>query len=264
MSTLKKQLQQTLGKFGYSLNRKSTIEKINTDILRISSEAAKFNAMRALSSDKEMLRLLESSKSQLNQDIFVLVNSKFKSDGFFVEFGATDGVTLSNSWLLENDYGWKGILAEPARSWHSELRKNRSASIDTRCVWSKSGELINFLESDVGELSTISEFAQSDFHNRDETNTVSYDVETVSLMDLLTTHSAPEYIDYLSIDTEGSEFEILSNFDFESYKFGFISVEHNFTSNRESILELLNKSGYVRVYEEFSSFDDWYVPSLRN
>lgn len=73
--------------------------------------------------------LIKKSRSQLRQDLFVLFQTKFKKNGYFVEFGATDGIELSNSFLLEKEYGWKGILAEPALKWHEDLIKNRTAHI---------------------------------------------------------------------------------------------------------------------------------------
>ena len=66
--------------------------------------------------------IAEKSRAQLKQDIFVLLETGFKRDGYFVEFGATNGVDLSNSWLLEKAFGWTGILAEPARIWHDDLK----------------------------------------------------------------------------------------------------------------------------------------------
>jgi hypothetical protein len=68
-------------------------------------------------------------------------------------------------------------------------------------------------------------------------------------------------IDYLSIDTEGSEYEILSHFDFEKYHFKIITCEHNFTPARERIFSLLTKNGYARKCENLSKIDDWYVRS---
>tara|TARA_B100000242_G_C42645512_1_gene303440 strand:- start:264 stop:500 length:237 start_codon:yes stop_codon:yes gene_type:complete len=76
---------------------------------------------------------------------------------------------------------------------------------------------------------------------------------------MLKKHNAPKTIDYLSIDTEGSEFEILSNFDFDEYDIKIITCEHNYTSMREKIFDLLSAQGYERKYSEFSLFDDWYV-----
>jgi hypothetical protein len=73
-----------------------------------------------------------------------------------------------------------------------------------------SGDTISFTETtECGELSTVTQFAQSDYHDRTKKNPIEYQVETISLADLLV-HKAPAEIDYLSIDTEGSELTILA------------------------------------------------------
>ena len=69
------------------------------------------------------------------------------------------------------------------------------------------------------------------------------------------------HIDYLSIDTEGSEYIILSNFDFTKYSFSVITCEHNFSPMREQIYSLLSKHGYISKYQNLSKFEDWYVKS---
>jgi len=205
--------------------------------------------------------LLKKSKSQLRQDIFVLTELGFKRDGFFVEFGATNGIDLSNTYLMEKEFGWNGILAEPAKCWHAALKENRLAQIETKCVWSKSGINLSFNETDSAELSTIGSFSGSDSHRETRKQGKIYDVETISLNDLLTKFNAPREIDYLSIDTEGSEFDILSSFDFAKYHVKVITCEHNFTPLREELFQLLSSKGYVRKYEVLSGFDDWYVIS---
>ena len=98
-----------------------------------------------------------------------------------------------------------------------------------------------------------------DFHAQRRKQGKRYQVKIISLEDLLGKYDAPSVIDYLSIDTEGSEFEILSSFNFEKYKFKIITCEHNFTSNREKIYSLLTEKGYVRKHTEISKFDDWFV-----
>ena len=55
------------------------------------------------------------SYAQIQQDLFILCELNFKRNGFFVEFGATDGIKLSNTYLLEKEFGWTGVLVEPAR-----------------------------------------------------------------------------------------------------------------------------------------------------
>ena len=76
---------------------------------------------------------------------------------------------------------------------------------------------------------------------------------------MLDKYNAPREIDYLSIDTEGSEFDILSHFDFNKYQFRVITCEHNFAPQREEIFSLLTRNGYLRKFENISNVDDWYV-----
>lgn len=207
-----------------------------------------------------VLRNAPSSTSQIFQDLFVLHALGGKTNGFFCEFGATDGVSLSNSCMLERGHNWRGILAEPARSWHASLRRNRpDAIIETTCVWTRSGETLSFSETGERELSTISDYRGADGRARKRGSAEQYDVGTVSLNDLLAKHGAPADFDYLSMDTEGSELAILESFDFTRWRPRIITVEHNYTPAREAILELLTAAGYRRVLAEVSLFDDWYV-----
>ena len=260
----KKILNTILEQIGLRLVKKSSIstyEDLAAEYQRDfrSGEDIKFLLAIPNAAIKDVLRLAPFSKSQIRQDLFVLSATNFKRDGFFVEFGATDGISLNNSYLLETEFSWKGILAEPAKMWHKDLRTNRTAQISTSCVWSDSGRRIEFVEASIPELSTAEEFMKSDSHATSRLISKSYTVETISLNDLLLQQNAPNTIDYLSIDTEGSELQILSKLDFSIWKFRVITVEHNFTEQRPLIHELLVSNGYVRVCESASSFDDWYL-----
>jgi FkbM family methyltransferase len=204
-------------------------------------------------------KLLPCSESQLHQDILVLALLQFKEAGWFVEFGAANGVHFSNSYLLEKMFRWTGVLAEPAKMWHSSLMTNRNAKLEKDCVWRVSGEDLLFREVENGELSTLDEFAESDFHGAERECGKTYTVKTISLLDLLERHGAPYVIDYLSIDTEGSEYDILSAFNFSKYSFRVITCEHNYGASREKIRDLLEGKGYKRICVGVSRFDDWYV-----
>jgi FkbM family methyltransferase len=199
------------------------------------------------------------SRGQLKQDIIALALCGFKRDGYFVEFGAANGVMLSNTHLLEKSFGWTGILSEPMPDYHDGLRKNRQCIIDTRCVWAKSGETITFLAAEFGLLSTIATFVNSDMHAHRRKNGREILVETVTLGDLLKQHDAPKFIDFLSVDTEGSELDILSCFPFDDYKFKFICIEHNHTENREKIRELMAQNGYRSLFNALSQSDDFFI-----
>lgn len=207
------------------------------------------------------LLLEDHSKSQLQQDILVktLFQLSNETEKFFVEFGATDGLTLSNTHLLETREKWKGILVEPGKNWHNELEKNRNCLIDTRCVWKKSNEKIKFEESSIGELSGITSTKEETTGIANKFQTKKYFVETVSLNDLLKHYDAPHRITYLSIDTEGSEYEIISNLDFDRYRPFIITIEHNFSNLMNKIDEFLKSKSYVQVYSEISEWDAWYV-----
>ena len=201
----------------------------------------------------------ESSFSQNNQDKLVL-SLLGESPGFFVEFGADDGVTLSNTFLLERDFNWKGIVCEPSIVSREKLIASRDCYIDLNCVTDKSGEVVSFIETGRG-LSSIEKYAYDDMWADTRKEGYAYEVTTISLLDLLNKYDAPDVIDYLSIDTEGSELDILTAYDF-SRIFKVITVEHNYTDNREKIHDLLISKGYVRIMEDLSKWDDWYVHKL--
>lgn len=207
--------------------------------------------------------LVRRSHAQILQDLWVLYMLGSPRGGYFVEFGACDGRSLSNTRLLEEDYGWTGILAEPNPVWHDALQANRRAVIDRRCVAARSGETADFLSTDaMPELSRMADIVPDDVHERNgnRDRQTLYRVPTVSLDDLLDQHGAPDVVDYLSVDTEGSEYEILRHADLTRRRFRLISVEHaGEAAKRDQILALLEGAGYRRWMPELSRWDDWYV-----
>ena len=91
------------------------------------------------------LKNSQISKAQLFQDLFFLFIHDEAQNGTYLEFGATNGVTLSNSFTLEKNFGWTGVLAEPSPQWHSELFKNRpNTKIITECIYSETGKEMDF------------------------------------------------------------------------------------------------------------------------
>lgn len=230
--------------------------------LGISDQDRAFIQALGLSGLKITLGLKSKSKSQLRQDLFVVFELKSKEKGYFVEFGATNGITHSNSYLLETEFSWTGILAEPAKCFEKQLKTNRpNASIETLCVWRDSNSSLIFNETEVPELSTIDSFSDKDGHINRRLVGKKYEIQTISLNDLLLKYQAPNRIDYLSIDTEGSEYDVLKGFNFNKWDIKIITVEHNYTAQRKLIFDLLTSNGYIRKYEKISQYDDWYVKS---
>lgn len=269
---LKSAIKSAIRSFGFEISRPVEIQK-HLDIGSNFYENAFFSILDNLRGRRtsgqdwrleyEFLRQcineLDRSRAQLFQDCFAATIASNKKVGFFVEFGATNGVDLSNTYYLEKHLGWSGLLAEPSKFWHEELFKNRSCTIVDKCVWHASGLELLFNETPIKELSTLDAFSNSDTHSVERAGGVKYTVETISLTDLLRQNHAPKQIDYLSVDTEGSEYDILAEFCFEEYSIASLSVEHNYSPRRQDLYELLTKKGFKRVLEQYSLWDDWYI-----
>jgi FkbM family methyltransferase len=212
------------------------------------------------------IRNNEDIKSQLYQDMFAsfVIGDKFEKT--FFEFGATNGIDLSNSYTLERYLNWKGVLSEPSPQWHDELKKNRPyTNIISECIWSESNKELNFFVSDVGVLSSLENFKESDKISMPGNtqarvkNGKNIIVKTISLNDVIEKQFNSKSPSYISIDTEGSEYEILKNFNFKKYKPLVFTIEHNFTELQLKIDKLMYSNNYIRVFKFLTTFDAWYV-----
>ncbi len=214
----------------------------------------------------EYSKKIKNFQSQIFQDIFAsfIIGDKF--DKTFLEFGATNGFDLSNSYLLENSFGWNGVLSEPSLKWHEALKKNRKNSkIITKCIWRESGKKLDFFMSDFGGLSTLKDFVESDKISIPSNTEIrlrsgqTISVETISLNDVIKKYFNSICPSYISIDTEGSEYEILKSFDLDNFRPKVFTIEHNHTENELKIDEHLIRNGYVRIFRVLTTFDAWYV-----
>jgi FkbM family methyltransferase len=159
---------------------------------------------------------------------------------------------------LETKYDWRGICVEPTPSIYNQLVINRPNShCSDNAVYSVSNATVIFDIAHCSNLlSGISDLI--DRHkSRIDASKTSISVNTITLTDLLDKYEAPKFIEYLSLDTEGSEYEILRVFDFSKYTFGLIDVEHNHIEPRRTqIRELLTSNGYDYIGP--NHFDDMY------
>lgn len=185
---LKRALRKALRTAGKELITTDALNELNNELKFYRNLDSQLILYSQLSQDQRELvaPFLPYSKAQLAQDLFALSFTESTAPGFFVEFGATDGVSLSNTWLLEKKLGWSGILAEPAKTWHNKLKANRNCIIDTHCVARKSGCTLQFLEvnnTDGAELSGIKEFANNgDWASEIRlSNSKEYEVKTINI-----------------------------------------------------------------------------------
>lgn len=186
-------------------------------------------------------------KSQFSQDFWVLGITNGKRGGYFVEAGASDGIRHSNSYVLEKCFGWNGICVESTNAF-KELVNNRTCICDPRCLGDHNGELM-FYECVDLTLSSVTA-------NRDKMTATKK--ECITLESLLSIYGSPEKIDYLSLDVEGYEYDILKTFCFNKYQFSAVTVEHNHNTNkRELVRALLLRNGY-RLFRS-QQVDDFFV-----
>jgi FkbM family methyltransferase len=191
--------------------------------------------------------------SQLGQDREVVEFYKEKRNGYFVEIGANDGMKLSNTYALERDYDWKGICVEPIPIRFQECKNSRPQSICFQyAVASQGNTIIQFNVRSNDLFSGIR--PKVSFLNKPKL----IRVETRTFQQILEEAEAPFHIDYLSIDTEGNEYDILKSVNLNQYTFGVIDVEHNYEDvKRSNIRSLLESNGYT-FYKE-NQWDDRYI-----
>lgn len=197
--------------------------------------------------------------SQCGQDRFIYENFfKECQNGFFIEIGAFDGVFLSNTYFFEQHLGWNGICIEPIPELYEKLRKNRKCQCICGCIAKEHDVEKEFLHVS-GPLEGLSGLVDK-YHPRHlnrikremavkQASCQSIKVRCYNLNFILEEANI-NHVHFLSIDTEGGEFEILQSIDFSKYQIDVIAVEDNYGDKR--IVPFLNRSGFslVKVIEQ--------------
>ena len=197
--------------------------------------------------------------SQIGQDEQVLKYFNNKTDGFFVEVGAWNGINLSNTFALEN-LGWTGICVEPIPERFKELSANRKCKKFQVALDFESDKTLEFVLSGMlsGDLSRL-DTARVSKKAGGLSNIIS--VKTMNFTELLDSADAPCLMDYLSIDTEGTEFDILRGLDYNKYNFRYITVEHNYKEPARTNIKNLLESKKYTLYRKNRHDDDYIFNS---
>ncbi len=210
-------------------------------------------------------------------DLKILPYLQDIENGVFVEAGALDGVFMSNTLLLE-ELGWTGLLVEPSNKAAKECKKNRSAVVEECALvsseYNKEHVLGDFLfdgESGSGAWSSITRNTYG-YRQGKVFHPMGIYVKAKTLASLLKKHKIKK-VDFLSLDVEGYEMEVLKGIDFSEVEIKFILVEVNL---REYTLEAMDTflgfqgyknlgclSGFTKEMEDWdgSHSDYLYVKS---
>lgn len=198
-------------------------------------------------------------QSQCGQDYIVEQIFKQKKNGFFIEIGALDGISLSNTYLLEKQYDWQGLCIEPQKKQFQRLQNNRNCDCDSACLDGKKG-LVNFVTYTDDPLNAaFSGMVADDLDNgSDSPNYARFEYEITTLetslfADVLSQYAVPATIDYLSLDVEGAEYRILEKFPFHQYRFLFMNIERP----PIKLIQLLERHDYL--YLGKFHFDGYFV-----
>lgn len=189
-----------------------------------------------------LLANMEVRNSQLGQDIWALYKTNFKTGGYFVEVGACHPIALSNSYLLESKYSWDGLLIEPNPDLIPQLSSQRKAKVVPFAVGPKGSIDLDIAQSP--EFSRNSNLEKKSKHRLFKTTGRSITVESWPLAEIFEKNNSPKLMDFMSIDVEGFELQVLESNDWNKWRPNFIAIEHNFRQDRQKIIEFMVKCGY--------------------
>ena len=194
-------------------------------------------------------------------------------NGFFVELGANDGVKQSNTFYFEKNLNWKGILIEPIKKKYLKCLKYRSNNnyfYNNACVsfnykHSKIKMIYSDLMSSIND-DEINNKVAAKKHAQDgkkyllkNENIEEVWVDTKTLNNIFEEINAPKLMDFLSLDVEGSELEVLNGINFLTYNFKFILIESRddeeikkyLISKKYNFLEKISKRDLLFKYKCF-------------
>ena len=267
---MKLHFKKILDFFGLVLMKKETLELMKFDLLSVLKYVTSDKLLKQTEKDfiffatQFFLKNENTMYSQLGQDLLALSGNSTKRNGFFVEIGGGNAIRSSNTYLLQSEFDWQGIIVEPNPELANEILAVRGASKQLTiltCAIAKDSGTENFLAA--GLLGTLDRFIAGDAHQKQRKKLRNQfgliQIETLSSFDFVKKHVGSKKIDFLSVDTEGSEFEILSNWPFNLSKPKIIVFEHNNRKWKFSLEQVLQKNGYIKVLEKISKFDSWFV-----
>jgi FkbM family methyltransferase len=191
------------------------------------------------------------SLSQVGQDFWVFGEVfNGRENGFFLEIGSADGITLNNTFLLEKRFHWRGICIEANPESYEELVRVRGAKCLNICVDEEERE-VEFIQR--GLCSGIVD-RNTDLCGEVSKGPDTLKIRTKALHAILREHNAPETIDYFSIDVEGAEDRILAGFPFSEYRFLCLTIERP----KDKLRRILRENGYMLI-KDMPGLDCFYI-----
>lgn len=169
-----------------------------------------------------MSQLHTESFSQCGQDAFIYqMVFGAKNEGFFLDVGGNDPIKINNTYLLEQK-GWKGIAFEPVRVQAERWKGTRRTPCYNIAIGNKEGE-IEFTEMNVDAFSGVD---VTKYYTKDLSAVTTYKVKQRTIANILK-EKGIKHVDFVSIDVEGYEMNVLKGIDFEEVDITCFSIENN-------------------------------------
>ena len=187
--------------------------------------------------------------SQTNQDRRLSELLGPKTQGYFIDIGAHDGVTYSNTYGFEQ-LGWDGVCVEPHPASYAKCKEARKCQVVNACI-SNATKPVQFMQVDGAPemLSGIAEFYPQAHKDRishecrvDGGTTTIVTIDSYTFDDMAEKYKVPNEIDFISIDTEGSELAIVKSINFNKYKIKYFTIENNYGDT--DVVDYLVANGY--------------------
>ena len=195
--------------------------------------------------------------SSHDQDHFLetMVFKGYKN-GIFVDVGAHDGKSINNTLYFEETNQWTGINVEPIPEVYSRLIKNRPNCINLNCAVSNNDGIAEFILNK-GYTEMISGL-KDNFDNRhihrlnNEISRYGGTTEVVNVktmrLETICDENYINHINYLSIDVEGAEFEVIKSINFDKVFIDVIGFENNYQDTSIPIIHYLTYKGYKIIH----------------
>jgi FkbM family methyltransferase len=200
-------------------------------------------------------------QAQNGEDRWLDAHFGGKREGFFVEVGAYDGVRFSNSYFFEQR-GWRGVLVEPDPAMAERCRTARSRSMVYACAVGAPGSSteVVFFQVTGGEVYSTTRLDPSHRQRLQRLGLPWREVRVPmrTLDAILDEVSAPK-IDFVTIDVEGGELDVLRGFDLGRWKPQVVVVETNAPRRDPAIGRYFVSRGYA--YHHSIDVNDFYLPS---
>lgn len=195
--------------------------------------------------------------SQYKQDYYLETNIfKGYKDGFFMDIGAHDGVTINNTLYFETTNNWKGVNVEPIKSVYDKLVINRPSSININCAVCNTDGYAEFLcnkgytEMISGLKSNFDPRHLSRLHSENaHMGSVTEEIQVpTKRIETICDENNITHINYLSIDVEGAEFDVIKSINFDKVFIDVIGFENNYNDVSVPIVDFLKTKNFQVIH----------------